>query len=321
MINHAFVSNENSPPLATKRAHQQSNAPPQITISRPVMLAAEHMSVLKSFNMKNTAINSPVSPSSLTFSGNGEDTAAAAAATLAVTTTTTTMTTTTTDSNSHLEVSTIPPSNSSSCSSSSESLAKGRRRFWPNNSSSSSLGGTIWRLLQSLFPIVQWLPEYSVRETLLADVITGVTILALHIPQGLAYGRLAGVEPIYGLYVSLFPVVVYSLMGTSRQISIGTFAVVSIACRDVLTNFRIPLEVPSVTGATDNNSSFSSTTASLMMMGSSSTTTVRLESADLLQIGDEKIKPIEVLTALALLVGLIQVMSDDDENVIYCINA
>ena len=304
MINHAFVSNENSPPPATKRAHQQSNAPPQITISRPVMLAAEFMSVLKSFNMKNTAINSPVSRSSLKFSGNGEDTAAAAAATSAVTTNTTT---TTTDSNSHLEVSTIPPCSSSSSSSSSESLAKGRhhRRFWPN-SSSSSLGSTIWRLLQSLFPILQWLPEYSARESLLADVITGVTILALHIPQGLAYGRLAGVEPIYGLYVSLFPVIVYSLMGTSCQISIGTFAVVSIACRDVLTNFRIPLEVPSVTA---NNNSFSSTTASLMIGGS---TTVRLESADLLQIGDEKIKPIEVLTALALLVGLIQV--SDDKN-------
>lgn len=168
------------------------------------------------------------------------------------------------------------------------------------------MGSTIWRLLQSLFPILQWLPEYSARESLLADVITGVTILALHIPQGLAYGRLAGVEPIYGLYVSLFPVIVYSLMGTSCQISIGTFAVVSIACRDVLTNFRIPLEVPSVTA---NNNSFSSTTASLMIGGS---TTVRLESADLLQIGDEKIKPIEVLTALALLVGLIHV--SDDKN-------
>ena len=87
---------------------------------------------------------------------------------------------------------------------------------------------------QSLFPIICWLPNYNIRSDLLPDLVTGFTILALHIPQGLAYGQLAGVNTINGLYVSFFPVLIYALFGGSRHISVGTFAVISIACKDVL---------------------------------------------------------------------------------------
>lgn len=83
-------------------------------------------------------------------------------------------------------------------------------------------------LLVSLFPIASWLPKYSIKNSLLSDVIAGFTISILHIPQGIAYGLLAGVEPVFGLYVSFFPVIIYALMGTSRHISIGTFAIASI---------------------------------------------------------------------------------------------
>lgn len=148
---------------------------------------------------------------------------------------------------------------------------------------------SLWHFLQSIFPILHWLPRYDVRDNLLADFVTGITILALHIPQGLAYGRLAGVEPIYGLYVSLFPVIIYSLMGTSRQISMGTFAVVSILCRDTLNYFKIPIDEASTSAALPNNA------------------TAYLDT-ELLQFGDQKLRPIEVLTSMALLIGLIQVL-------------
>lgn len=68
-----------------------------------------------------------------------------------------------------------------------------------------------------------WIKNYSIKQDLLHDVIAGLTISVLHIPQGMAYGLLAGVSPIIGLYVSFFPVIIYSIMGTSHHISIGIF--------------------------------------------------------------------------------------------------
>ncbi|XP_065886960.1 prestin-like isoform X2 [Dysidea avara] len=73
-------------------------------------------------------------------------------------------------------------------------------------------------------PILRWLWEYR-HPSLFGDVISGVTVGIMHIPQGMAYAVLANVPPVYGLYVSFLPPMVYSLFGTSRQISIGTLAI------------------------------------------------------------------------------------------------
>lgn len=81
---------------------------------------------------------------------------------------------------------------------------------------------SLFTWLISLFPFLSWIRSYSIKHNLLSDVIAGFTIAVLHIPQGMAYGLLAGVNPINGLYVSFFPVLVYAFMGTSRHISIGT---------------------------------------------------------------------------------------------------
>jgi hypothetical protein len=77
-------------------------------------------------------------------------------------------------------------------------------------------------------PIIKWLRVYNIKESALKDVIAGVTIGIMHIPQGMAYALVAGLPAVYGLYVSLFPVFIYSLLGTSRQLSMGTFAITSI---------------------------------------------------------------------------------------------
>ncbi|GMS78106.1 hypothetical protein PENTCL1PPCAC_281, partial [Pristionchus entomophagus] len=80
----------------------------------------------------------------------------------------------------------------------------------------------------SFVPILQWLPAYNIRECLPGDLIGGITTGIVHVPTGLAYAALAGVDPIYGLYSSCFPAFFYMLFGTSRHNSLGSFAVVSL---------------------------------------------------------------------------------------------
>ncbi|VDP69194.1 unnamed protein product [Echinostoma caproni] len=60
------------------------------------------------------------------------------------------------------------------------------------------------------------------------NVLAGLTMSILHVPQGMAYGYLAGLKPINGLYTSFFPPLVYFLFGTSRHISVGTYSVVAL---------------------------------------------------------------------------------------------
>ncbi|KAM8972106.1 prestin [Pelodytes ibericus] len=82
--------------------------------------------------------------------------------------------------------------------------------------------------LYSFLPILKWLPRYPVKEYLLGDVISGLSTGVMQLPQGLAYALLAAVPPVFGLYSSFYPVFLYTFFGTSRHISIGTFAVISL---------------------------------------------------------------------------------------------
>nr|7V73_A Chain A, Prestin [Homo sapiens]7V74_A Chain A, prestin [Homo sapiens]7V75_A Chain A, prestin [Homo sapiens] len=89
-------------------------------------------------------------------------------------------------------------------------------------------------LLLSFFPILEWLPKYNLKEWLLGDLIAGLTVGSLQIPQGIAFALLAGLPPIYGLYSSFFPPLIYAFFGTSRHISVGPFAVVSLLVGSVV---------------------------------------------------------------------------------------
>ncbi|XP_076448309.1 prestin-like [Babylonia areolata] len=82
--------------------------------------------------------------------------------------------------------------------------------------------------LMHVLPFLRLLRGYSVKKDLPSDIIAGLTVGIMHIPQGMAYGQLASLSPVHGLYASFFPVIVYFFLGTSKHISIGTFAVVSL---------------------------------------------------------------------------------------------
>ncbi|XP_036750917.2 putative solute carrier family 26 member 10P isoform X19 [Manis pentadactyla] len=89
-------------------------------------------------------------------------------------------------------------------------------------------GPGAWRLLLARLPPLRWLPYYRWRAWLLGDAVAGVTVGIVHVPQGMAFALLTSVPPVFGLYTSFFPVLIYTLLGTGRHLSTGTFAVLSL---------------------------------------------------------------------------------------------
>ncbi|XP_053311746.1 solute carrier family 26 member 10-like [Spea bombifrons] len=90
------------------------------------------------------------------------------------------------------------------------------------------------KYLKRRIPIVGWLPRYKFRKWILGDLIAGLTVGIVHIPQGMAFALLTSVPPVYGLYTSFFPVLLYMLLGTGHHVSTGTFAVLSLMTGSVI---------------------------------------------------------------------------------------
>uniref|UniRef100_A0AAX7TSK6 STAS domain-containing protein n=1 Tax=Astatotilapia calliptera TaxID=8154 RepID=A0AAX7TSK6_ASTCA len=114
----------------------------------------------------------------------------------------------------------------------------------------------------------------------LGDLISGCSVGIMHLPQGMAYALLASLRPVYGLYTSLFPVLVYFIFGTSRHISIGTFAVISIM-------------VGSVTERLAPDSNF-------IVNGTNGTETVDIDKRDAYRV--------QVACSLTVLTGIFQIL-------------
>uniref|UniRef100_A0A8L8JU84 Sulfate_transp domain-containing protein n=1 Tax=Heligmosomoides polygyrus TaxID=6339 RepID=A0A8L8JU84_HELPZ len=135
-----------------------------------------------------------------------------------------------------------------------------------------------WKTFVSFVPILQWLPRYTIKQDLTGDITGGLMVGIVHVPQGIAYAVLAGVDPAVGLYTSFFPVLAYMLFGTSRHNSLGSFAVVAIMTGNIVSKYAVPSGTINVTAV---NVSFSS---------------------------EHVIEPIEVATVLSLTAGLTQII-------------
>ncbi len=81
--------------------------------------------------------------------------------------------------------------------------------------------------MKRLLTIFSWPAVYKI-ESLKADILAGLTVALVLIPQSLAYAELAGLPPYYGLYASFLPPLVASLFGSSLQLATGPVAVVSL---------------------------------------------------------------------------------------------
>lgn len=81
--------------------------------------------------------------------------------------------------------------------------------------------------LTSWFPCFSWLSVYN-RVTLKDDMMAGMIVAIMLIPQSLAYAMLAGLPPEVGLYSSIMPLVLYAIFGTSSTLSVGPVAVTSL---------------------------------------------------------------------------------------------
>ncbi|KAJ3612145.1 hypothetical protein NHX12_020422 [Muraenolepis orangiensis] len=126
----------------------------------------------------------------------------------------------------------------------------------------------------SFLPILSWLPSYPVRSFLFHDVVSGLSTGVVQLPQA--------VPAVYGLYSSFYPVFLYTILGTSRHISVGTFAVMSLMIGGVVVR-----EAP--------DSMFE-----VLASNSSNTSTLDLQARDA--------RRVEVAVALTSLVGLIQLL-------------
>lgn len=102
----------------------------------------------------------------------------------------------------------------------------------PEKKKKVDIGGTLRRnchpkkILLSTIPSITWFSTYQWKEWLVRDAVSGFTVAVMNIPQGMAYALLANVPPVVGIYMAFFPVIVYAFLGTSRHVSMGSFAVI-----------------------------------------------------------------------------------------------
>ncbi len=86
--------------------------------------------------------------------------------------------------------------------------------------------------IKRFFPFLEWLPLTG--SQIRADVIAGLTVALVLVPQSMAYAQLAGLPAYYGLYASFLPVIVGALWGSSRQLATGPVAVVALLTASAL---------------------------------------------------------------------------------------
>lgn len=93
--------------------------------------------------------------------------------------------------------------------------------------------------LKQLIPILDWLPGYQ-RKWIADDLIAGVVVLFITIPQVIAYAFLAGLPAQAGLYAAVFSLVCYSLFGSSKVLAVGPTAIIAMMTLEAVSDLATP---------------------------------------------------------------------------------
>lgn len=96
---------------------------------------------------------------------------------------------------------------------------------------------------QYVFPILEWGPNYTFN-LFKSDIVSGLTIASLAIPQGISYAKLANLPPIVGLYSSFVPPLVYAVLGSSRDLAVGPVSIASLVLGSMLREMVSPTKDP-----------------------------------------------------------------------------
>ncbi|KXT15073.1 hypothetical protein AC579_1506 [Pseudocercospora musae] len=99
----------------------------------------------------------------------------------------------------------------------------------------------------NLFPFTHWIGRYNL-QWLAGDLVAGITVGAVVVPQSMAYAKLAELAPEYGLYSSFMGVLIYWFFATSKDITIGPVAVMSTIVGNVV--LKVQKEAPDIDPAT-----------------------------------------------------------------------
>ncbi|XP_055459482.1 anion exchange transporter isoform X2 [Psammomys obesus] len=136
-------------------------------------------------------------------------------------------------------------------------------------------------------PILEWAPQYNLRENLLPDTVSGVMLAVQQVTQGLSFAILSSVHPVFGLYGSLFPAIIYAVFGMGRHVATGTFALTSLISANAVERL-VPQSSRNLT--TQSNSS-------------------------VLGLSDFELQRIGVAAAVSFLGGVIQIYAYVFENI------
>ncbi|GAA6031134.1 hypothetical protein JCM8097_004020 [Rhodosporidiobolus ruineniae] len=98
-------------------------------------------------------------------------------------------------------------------------------------------GGAVKRYIRSLFPFINWLPNYNLQWAA-GDLIAGLTVGMVVVPQSMSYAKIALLSPEFGLYSSFVGVMIYALFATSKDVTIGPVAVMSLQVSKVITHVQ-----------------------------------------------------------------------------------
>ncbi|KAF9970945.1 hypothetical protein BGZ73_006185 [Actinomortierella ambigua] len=170
--------------------------------------------------------------------------------------------------------------------------------------SSTAVQESCWkRWLRRRVPIYGWLisPGYNWQD-LPDDVIAGITLSTVLIPQAMAYAMLAPLPAVYGLYTSVVPILIYCVFGTSRHMHTGTFAITTLLLGQAVRQLMAEQADDTISGNMMQSfwSIFSSSSSSSEMAATGSST--------LSFNPDEDLRFIGLILMLSFVVGVIQVV-------------